>query len=286
MGQLTAPCVTIGNIVVGGTPGSVLFVGAGSVLAQDNANFFWNDTTNQLLLGDGSAATPSHSFGLNTDSGIFNSPADNVVISAGGAFIVSIQRNNVLTLRSTTSFGWNAGTDPDTTPDLILRRDTAQVLAQRNGTAAQTHRIYNTFTDAANYERVSIFAAAGSSGVIHENAGTGTARPMVVGTTGAANTRLRTSGTDRWIVGTTNGDFVANTDNATDIGATGASRPRSIYVGTSIQIEANQGLRLTNQVDGAAAAAGTLGNAPSAGDPAFWIPITLNGNTRYIPAWA
>jgi hypothetical protein len=42
------PKISIGDGVVNGTPGSVLFVGAGSVLAQDNTNFFW-DATNYLL---------------------------------------------------------------------------------------------------------------------------------------------------------------------------------------------------------------------------------------------
>lgn len=37
--------------------------------------------------------------------------------------------------------------------------------------------------------------------------------------------------------------------------------------------------------DGAAAAAGTLLNAPAAGNPTKWIPINDNGTTRYIPAW-
>lgn len=39
---------------------------------------------------------------------------------------------------------------------------------------------------------------------------------------------------------------------------------------------------LTN---GAGAAAGTLANAPVAGNPTKWIPIDDNGTTRYIPAW-
>lgn len=37
--------------------------------------------------------------------------------------------------------------------------------------------------------------------------------------------------------------------------------------------------------NGAAAAAGTLSNAPAAGNPTKWIPINDNGVTRYIPAW-
>jgi hypothetical protein len=37
--------------------------------------------------------------------------------------------------------------------------------------------------------------------------------------------------------------------------------------------------------DGAGAAAGTLTNAPTAGDPTKWIPVDDNGTTRYVPAW-
>lgn len=37
--------------------------------------------------------------------------------------------------------------------------------------------------------------------------------------------------------------------------------------------------------DGAAAASGTLTNAPTAGNPTKWIPIDDNGTTRYIPTW-
>jgi hypothetical protein len=36
---------------------------------------------------------------------------------------------------------------------------------------------------------------------------------------------------------------------------------------------------------GAGSGAGTLTNAPTAGNPTKWIPINDNGTTRYIPAW-
>jgi hypothetical protein len=50
-------------------------------------------------------------------------------------------------------------------------------------------------------------------------------------------------------------------------------------------VGANNGVKLTNQVSGAAAAAGTLANAPAAGNPAFWLPVTINGTNRFVPAW-
>jgi hypothetical protein len=37
--------------------------------------------------------------------------------------------------------------------------------------------------------------------------------------------------------------------------------------------------------NGAGAGAGTLSNAPAAGNPTKWIPVDDNGTTRYIPAW-
>jgi len=37
--------------------------------------------------------------------------------------------------------------------------------------------------------------------------------------------------------------------------------------------------------NGAGAAAGTLTNAPTAGNPTKWLKIDDNGVTRYIPTW-
>lgn len=44
-------------------------------------------------------------------------------------------------------------------------------------------------------------------------------------------------------------------------------------------------IRLNGLTNGAGVAAGTLANAPSAGDPSFWIPISIGGLARFIPAW-
>ena len=55
-------------------------------------------------------------------------------------------------LSSTFTFGWTAS-NPATALDTILARDAANTLALRNATNAQTFNVYNTFTDASNYER-------------------------------------------------------------------------------------------------------------------------------------
>lgn len=47
----------------------------------------------------------------------------------------------------------------------------------------------------------------------------------------------------------------------------------------------NKPLQVTGQTNGAGASAGTLANAPAVGNPAFWLPVSINGTNRWIPAW-
>jgi hypothetical protein len=62
--------------------------------------------------------------------------------------------------------------------DVVLNRDAADILAQRNGVNPQTHRIYNTYTDASNYERGVIGWSANALQIGTEALGTGTRRPI------------------------------------------------------------------------------------------------------------
>lgn len=85
------------------TPGSVVFAGPSGVFAQDNANFFWDDTNNRLGIGTAIPTEPIHlsgtvdgklrSFVNNLSTGV-NAFAD-VVIKTGtiAAFIGSSGQN-------------------------------------------------------------------------------------------------------------------------------------------------------------------------------------------------
>lgn len=77
-----------------------------------------------------------------------------------------------------TSFAAASGGSFSLNNDTILLRDAANVFAQRNGTTAQGFRIYNTFTDASNYERVSHQWTTNQYNITSEAAGTGTSRGM------------------------------------------------------------------------------------------------------------
>ena len=69
-----------------------------------------------------------------------------------------------------------------TTNDTFLTRDAANTLALRNSTNAQTFNIYNTYTDASNYERGFMKWNANVLEIGTEAGGTGTARGVTLGT--------------------------------------------------------------------------------------------------------
>jgi hypothetical protein len=59
----------------------------------------------------------------------------------------------------------------------------------------------------------------------------------------------------------------------------GAGRPITLAL-------TDGGLRINGQTDGAGVGVGTLTNAHSAGNPSFWLPVSIAGAARYIPCWS
>ncbi len=59
------------------------------------------------------------------------------------------------------------------TPDVVLIRDAAAILAQRNSTAAQSFRAYYSYTDASNYARLALNTGSTAMTLAAETAGTG-----------------------------------------------------------------------------------------------------------------
>jgi hypothetical protein len=78
-------------------------------------------------------------------------------------------------------------------------------------------------------------------------------------------------------------------------GIIGGAYDGTPYIYGSSQIEVGVGLKVpggaqflttsTALTNGAAAGAGTITNAPAAGNPTKWIGINDNGTIRYIPSW-
>lgn len=120
-----------------------------------------------------------------------------------------------------------AGTTVGISTDVLLNRDAANSLALRNSTNAQAINIYNTYTDASNYERFQLIWSGNRIYLQQSIAGTGVARAMSLVAGGQLD--FGSNFGTQWSVLTT-GHLVAGADNTYDIGASGATRPRNIYV--------------------------------------------------------
>ena len=117
--------------------------------------------------------------------------------------------------------------------DLFLKRDGANVLAQRNSTTAQNFRLYRTRTNASNYERLNIGLSGVTFQVVTEGAGTGADRDLNIGTLGSSNLVLLTANLAKWRV-LSAGNFVPFANDTYDIGLT-SSGVRVLYVATRIE---------------------------------------------------
>lgn len=102
----------------------------------------------------------------------FGMPNTSGQLRLNGATVLTAQTNGNITIANSLNLG---GTD------LVFARDAANIFAQRNSTNAQTFRIYRTFTDASNYERLSLIATRTTRfAIAAENAGTGAARSLEI----------------------------------------------------------------------------------------------------------
>jgi hypothetical protein len=103
--------MAIGGTITSATAGSVLFAGASGVLAQDNANFFWDDTNNRLGIG---STTLGSSLQVNGGAAIGFSastaaPTNGLAVSGattigGDATISGVLMTTVTTNRQTASY--------------------------------------------------------------------------------------------------------------------------------------------------------------------------------------
>jgi hypothetical protein len=104
-------------------------------------------------------------------------------------------------------FGWSSSSSISVTTtnlDVVITRDAAGILAQRNGTNAQTFRVYNTYTSGTNYELGKLEWASNVFRIgTEKGSGGGTARTVEVHTDSVARLALDTTGSVRVVTGLT-----------------------------------------------------------------------------------
>jgi hypothetical protein len=203
-----------------------------------------------VLAADGTNSAPSHSFISATNLGFFKSSAAGISLGYAGTATLALNGSAAqFRMSNNGSIGWNIGAGADGSADLVIARDTSNTLAQRNGVNAQAFRLYKTYTDASNYERLNVstdgnaFTGAGVALIQTTAAGTGTERGLFLGggasgghlwMTTAGALQFGRTGVNTWWTMSSTGHFLAGADNTYDIGASGTTRPRNVYVGTSL----------------------------------------------------
>ena len=134
-----------------GAGGSIIF----QVAPAGGSGTGQNTLVDALTIGsNGSLSSP---YGINLGHGSGTAGAGQIFfyVSAGSANALAMQNaNGVFRVSDSGSFQFHSGSNVlSGSPDVILARDAANTLALRNGANAQAFNIYNTFTDATDFER-------------------------------------------------------------------------------------------------------------------------------------
>lgn len=139
--------------------------GAGGATSLFNVDKLGNATGTTFLAGNGAVGAPSLSFASQTDLGIYRVGALRLGFVTNGNLIFEVN-NTIVELKAGVSLSFNGAT--------ALFSDDPTTIDQRNGVTAQSFKVYRTFTNSTNYERLSLGSAAGQMIVAAETAGTGT----------------------------------------------------------------------------------------------------------------
>jgi hypothetical protein len=184
---------TVGN--------SVYFVANGNVGVG-------NSTPNDKLFVDGKANTQSIKL-FRTGLGLYDNVIDlslsgnywrNDGALSASSFAIELTNQQVLIknaevrLLNTGKIGFSNGNPISFAADSYWTRDAAGIIAQKDGANSQSYRIYGTYTDASNYERLSISANSTAHFIQTQQAGTGTARSLFLGANNTTHVTVAANG--------------------------------------------------------------------------------------------
>ena len=216
----------------------------------------------------GDRTTPSYSFTADTDTGIYLGGSNQGGLTGGGTNVL-VWGSTYVRFGSGTALGFQdnaqagSGTQDTywtrvsaggfrfnataTSFDLYVGADNTPAF--RSGTNPQTLHVYQTYTSSTSYERFAIQTETGGNVYIgtEKGSGGGTARPMAFMTNGSTRWTMSTGGnlnaTGTMEINTTgactfgqitsSGHHLFTADNTYDIGTSVATRPRTVYAGTS-----------------------------------------------------
>jgi len=171
-----------GNLTLAGAPRSIQ-------TTENNTLTIGGDTTGNIILSplngsgqilgpSGSGSGPAYSFINDSDTGFYSYLGSGYVrFSSNGTYQLQLG-NGGISLATNNFIGFDDGLGS------ALYPDGGYALAQRRGTNAQTFRVYNTYTDASNYERLGINWSSDVLSINTEAAGTGIQRALSLQSSG------------------------------------------------------------------------------------------------------
>ena len=172
---------TITDYIIASTTGKIIFSGGTTATCTITSISVKELTTStgdatvlgtfyprgRFLAGVGSTAYPAISFVKNPQLGFLDYTSNTIRVVAGGASLYQFGSNGMIIYSNTAAL--TLGTN-----SVTLTVEGSEILAQRGSTAQQILRLYNTYTDGTNYERLSLTGVQGASvNVTAETAGTG-----------------------------------------------------------------------------------------------------------------
>jgi hypothetical protein len=221
--------LTVGNLLF--STDNTLDIGAAGATRPRNLY-----VGNQAILADGSSSTPSIGFSSQTGMGFYRAASGEVMWVSGGSPMLDLTATNV-TLPAGSMLKW--GSAGVASGDLCLSRDAANTLAQRRSANGQIFRIYNTYTDSSNGEWLSIGWSSNTCYIQTTKNGATSLRGLSL-IAGGGSINIDSGGAISITPNTgqnttlTVGNLLFSTDNTLDVGASGATRPRTGYFGTSV----------------------------------------------------
>jgi len=173
--------------------------------------------TNNLSMADGSLTQSSGNLVVAATAGVLQ-------LRSGGANALEFNTNGAVRWNVTSAGHLTTGSNDNTLDIGAGGSERPRTVYVRTSLVAQGATNSVALADSSLTQTGGVFSVVTTAGALNLQAG------------GANSVVVSTNGSPRWSFDSTGNLITTGSDNAVDIGATGATRPRRVYVGTEVVV--------------------------------------------------